>query len=129
MTARVEALAGVYQADAGLLGELRYLAGRLTGAHCALCAITHSLRGERTAFKAARARLRLQTYHLNDQPAALAAVTDGRTPCVAARTAGGWQVVIDTHTLTACGASVEAFEAAVQAGLDAARLHLDADCG
>lgn len=114
----VLALAGVYQADAGLLGELRYFAGRLKGEHCALCDITHTLRGERPTFTPMRARLRLQTWHLNDQPPALAAVTAARTPCVAAQTAEGWQVVLGAKELSRCGRSLDAFEAAILKALD-----------
>ena len=121
---RVHALAGVYQANAGLLGELRYFAGRLKGAHCALCDISHTMRGERPEFERIRARLRLQTFHLNDQPAALAAVTIGRTPCVAAQTDDGWQVVVEAPALAQCGRSVRAFEAAVRKALGAAGLTL-----
>ncbi|MGK0359904.1 MAG: hypothetical protein ACI9U2_002210 [Bradymonadia bacterium] len=121
------ALAGVYQADAGLLGELRYFAGRLKGEHCALCDITHTLRGERPTFAPIRARLRLQTWHLNEQPPALAAVTAGRTPCVAAQTAEGWRVVLGSPALGRCGRSVEAFEVAILNALQDAGLMLSTD--
>ena len=42
-TGRVGELVGVYHADGGLLGELRYAYGKVRGtAHCSLCDITHA---------------------------------------------------------------------------------------
>lgn len=128
MTPRlVRALAGIYDADAGLLGELRYLAGRLRGQHCTLCDITHTLRGERPAFAPVRARLKLDTYHLNEQPPALAAATRGRTPCVAAQTSTGWQVLVTREALAECAGDIEAFERTIIDALSAAGLTLSDD--
>ena len=41
-------LVGVYHADGSLLGELRYIWGKLRGtAHCTLCDITHGRLSEK----------------------------------------------------------------------------------
>lgn len=39
----IERLVGIYNADGGIIGEVRYVVGHLLGtAECALCDITHS---------------------------------------------------------------------------------------
>ena len=44
----LKAIWGVYHADGGIVGELRYVFGKLRGtAHCALCDITHSYVSEK----------------------------------------------------------------------------------
>ena len=43
MPAAIREIVGVYHADGGVMGELRYILGKARGtAHCALCDITHS---------------------------------------------------------------------------------------
>jgi hypothetical protein len=115
---RIQALVGVYNAEGSVLGEIRYLAGKLTGtAHCALCDISHGLTGERRVFKTIRARTALQMLHLDEQWPALQAFTAGRTPCVVAQVEDELVEVLSSAALDACGASPEAFEAALEAGL------------
>ena len=42
--ARYQELVGVYHADGSLLGEARYVVGKILGrAHCSLCDITHDM--------------------------------------------------------------------------------------
>ena len=84
----VDRLVGVYHADGGVRGELAYLAGRARGtAHCTLIDITHgfTLSGKRS-FKTMAAQLPVpfRLVHRNEQPPALAQLTDGRTPCIIA---------------------------------------------
>ena len=44
----IESIWGVYHADGGLLGELRYVMGvAFRGEHCSLCDITHSVAWEK----------------------------------------------------------------------------------
>ena len=106
-------LVGIYHADGSLLGELRYLWGKLRGtAHCALCDITHATVREKAAFRQCRERLPipLRVLHLDERSEALTAVTEGRTPCVVGRNSKGWVMVMDARSLEACQSSVESFE-------------------
>lgn len=117
---RVQALVGIYNAEGSLLGEMRYLAGKLTGrAHCALCDISHGMTGERRAFKTIRARTALQMLHLDEQWPALNTFTMGRTPCIVAQTQEGLIEILSSAELAACSKSARAFEAALDAGLRA----------
>ena len=45
----VESIWGVYHADGGLIGEIKYVAGALLkGQHCSLCDITHKIAWEKS---------------------------------------------------------------------------------
>ena len=51
----LKAIWGVYHADGGIVGELRYVFGKIRGtAHCALCDITHSYVSEKKTMKECR---------------------------------------------------------------------------
>ena len=118
---RYTELVGVYHADGSLLGELRYVWGKLRGtAHCALCDITHGALTEKSDFKACRARLPvpLRTLHLDERSPELTAATEGQTPCVVGRAESGWELVLDAEDLERCAASVDAFEAQLIAHLE-----------
>ncbi len=106
---------GVYHANGGLLGELAYVIGKVRGTvHCGLCDITHgsSIRPS-AAWRDLEARLDVPIVlvHLNERPAALAAATEGRTPCVMLETARGFERLLGPEDLDACQGSVECFEA------------------
>jgi hypothetical protein len=116
-------LIGVYDADGGLLGELAYLTGRLLGvARCALCALTHGPTGEKRRFREVRRSLGvpLVTLHRNEVPAELADVVRGRTPCVAAETEEGYEIVLGRGDLEACRGDVACLEAALDRAIDPA---------
>ena len=118
---RYRELVGVYHADGSLIGELRYVWGKLWGtAHCALCDITHGAVREKAAFQACREKLPipLRTVHLDERSADLVEATEGRTPCVVGQTVEGWELVLDAEALESCQKSVEAFESLLQARLE-----------
>ena len=114
-------LVGVYHADGSLLGELRYLWGKLRGsAHCALCDITHGTLTEKAAFRACREGLEipLRTVHLDERSPDLVGATEGKTPCIVGRSSEGWEMVLDPEELESCDQSVEAFELMLRARLE-----------
>lgn len=85
-------LIGVYHADGGMLGELRYVVGKVIGsAHCSLCDITHGNVRRKTEWDEACRRfdIPIRLIHLNERdPQEVAACTDG-TPTVLARWTDG----------------------------------------
>ena len=111
---RYTELVGVYHADGSLVGELRYVWGKIRGtAHCALCDITHGAIREKASFRACREALPipLRNVHLDERDPDVQAATEGHTPCVVGRTVDGeWEMVLDREALEQCGASVAAFE-------------------
>ncbi len=125
--AAVSELFGIYNADGGLRGELRYLLGRWRGsAHCSLCDVTHGQLREREAFRALRSALPVPftLLHRNELNAELRAATTTRTPCVLARTGGELTEILDAPALDACDGNLDAFAHALHAALAERRLRL-----
>ena len=123
----VTGLIGVYHADGGVVGEARYVIGKLLGtAHCALCDITHSPVRRKPAWDAMVERLGIPftLLHLNEMPADVAAaVAEGGSPAVLARAAdGSLAPLLGPEDLDRLGGSVEAFEASARAALASAGL-------
>jgi hypothetical protein len=113
----IRRLAGVYNADGTLRGELTYWIGARFGqAHCALCDITHGLVRERADWKSCRARLpvHFDTYHRNDQPDDVRAVIADRTPAVLAQTDRGLVVLLGPDDLERCASSPEELRTALE---------------
>lgn len=105
-------LIGVYHADGGLLGELRYVVGKARGtAHCALCDITHGSVRRKGEWDVASAKfpVPIRLVHLNERsPEEATACTLG-TPTVLARWAdGGLTPVLGPEDLE-LGGSVPSF--------------------
>lgn len=128
MTRRVQSLTGIYHADGSLIGELRYVFGKLTGtAHCALCDITHAGVRRKSSFATGCAALPVpfEAVHLDERTAEVRAFTEGKTPCVIAHTEAGLSVVLDAAALDACGGDDQRFFEALTGALEAAGLTLD----
>lgn len=125
--AAVTELIGVYHASGTLWGELSYWVGaRLGRAHCSLCDVTHGTFRRKPEWSACESALSVPfvTYHLDDRPADVAAVSEGVTPCVLARTAaGGLCVLVGPEELEDCGGDPQSLVDAI--GGNAAALDLD----
>ncbi|WP_137845889.1 hypothetical protein [Microbacterium sp. 2FI] len=104
---------GVYHADGGPIGELRYLVGHMLGTtRCGLCDVTHSWR-RKPEWDAMVARLGIpfDLVHLNEMDAETAeAVRLSGSPVVFARTEAGLQPVLRADELDRLDGSVAAFE-------------------
>ena len=123
-TQRYDSLLGVYDADGGLLGEARYVVGKLRGTtHCGLCDITHSPIRRKKEWNdlVRRCDAPLKVVHRNELPAESAAdIGRMKLPVVVGiGTDGGCTCVLDADALDACGGSVTDFEAALLGALDA----------
>lgn len=109
---------GIYDADGGLSGELRYVVGKLTGrTHCGLCDITHGWTGRKRAWDAAceAAGIEIELAHRNEVgPDELAAA--GTLPAVIGRSAdGSWRLLLGPGDLDACAGDPDALVAALGA--------------
>jgi hypothetical protein len=122
----------IYDADGGLVGEVRYVVGHLLGrAECALCDITHGPLSRKREFDALVAELEgaghtIEVHHRNEQRDGQAEASAGKLPCVLVADAGAdersalaWEVLMDKAELEACGGDVGAFGPALRASLDA----------
>ena len=111
---------GIYNADGGLVGEVRYIVGHLLGtAECALCDITHSPVRRKPEWDRFVARLAVPfaVLHRNELDDALAhAMSTEILPLVVAHRADGTvTVVLTAPQLTGLGGSVAEFERALAA--------------
>jgi hypothetical protein len=108
--ARAVQLFGVYRADGGLVGELRYLAGHyLRGEHCTLCDITHAGLGRKRSWDVAVAELGIPftLLHRNELNDELAAFVAGRAACVVLQDAEGFRMLLQDSDLAACNGEVD----------------------
>lgn len=123
--ATLERLTGVYDADGGLAGELRYVIGKVLGrAHCSLCDITHGALRPKAAWTRCRTSfgVPIDVVHRNERSAAVATATHGRLPAVVAHTDEGVVVVLGPEELDGLGGDVDAFAERLRDALVAAGL-------
>ena len=116
----VTALVGVYDADGGFAGELRYVVGHLLGRlECALCDITHRGVRRKDAFDEMLDRLGVpfSVVHRNERTEVIAAATEAAPPCVVAVTDAGLVIVMGRSELSACGGDVDRFEHSLRESL------------
>ncbi len=116
-SAQILRLIGVYNADSTLRGELSYVVGRALGRrNCALCDVTHGNLRERSDWKRCRAALAIpfDTFHRDDQPAAVRDLVGDSLPVVVAETDTGIVWLLDSEAISRCGASPERFMEAVE---------------
>ena len=126
---RVERLVGVYDADGTVLGELAYVVGHALGRRsCSLCDITHGTLRRKAAFDVAAGELPvpLVLLHRDEQPAALAALTAGRLPCVVADGGGDLTVLLGPDALDICAGDPRALVDAIRSAAATRGLALDA---
>ena len=113
---------GIYHADGGPIGELRYVVGHILGtAHCGLCDVTHTWR-RKPEWDAMVGRLGVpfELVHLNEMDAATAeAVKAHGSPVVLARTDSGLEPVLSGDDLDLLRGSVASFETALRAKIPA----------
>ena len=105
-----ESMYGVYHADGGLLGELRYVMGvAFRGQHCSLCDITHSVAWEKGEMKKWRktSEIPFHLVHLNERPEEVKQATEGKTPCIVAKPYSGFVMLATDEELTSFDGSVE----------------------
>ena len=103
---------GVYDADGTVVGEVKYMVGKLFGTtSCALCDLTHGtkLKG-RDDYKACAASLPVpvELFHRNDQPETIRTLTNGKLPCiVAVYESGALAMALEREALEACNKDVD----------------------
>lgn len=119
----VTKLIGVYDADGTVVGEIKYVVGKLLGrAHCALCDLTHGMKiNGRADFRACAAALPVpfELFHRNDQPDEVRPHTSGNLPCVISVFSDGFmKIAITAKELDACAGNVDRLEALLFAAID-----------
>lgn len=113
-------IVGVYRADGGLVGELRYLVGHyLHGQSCTLCDITHSPLRRKRAWDEAAAKLGIpiDLRHLNELTPAQAAFVGDRAACVFSEVGDERTMLLTNEQLAAVHGDVPQFFAALRQAL------------
>lgn len=103
-----ENLVGIFDADGGLRGELRYVVDKLAGrGHCALCDITHGFNplGKRSWKEACAAADITMTLLHRDEASPEQLVAVDRLPVVLAGDGTCWRVLVPEGDLSACEGS------------------------
>jgi hypothetical protein len=103
---------GVYDADGTIVGEVKYMVGKLFGTtSCPLCDLTHGtkLKG-RDDYKACAASLPvpIELFHRNDQPETIRTLTNGKLPCiVAVHQDESLTMAVEREALESCNKDVD----------------------
>ncbi|MDE0231774.1 MAG: hypothetical protein OXI56_12310 [bacterium] len=112
-----EQIVGIYNADGGWKGELRYALGLISGGqHCSLCDITHGWNplGRRDWKRAcADAPFKLQLIH-RDRASPAQRSAAGALPAVLAGADDVWRVVVDAGELDRWNGDAEALIALIE---------------
>ena len=88
-------LIGIYDADGGIFGEIKYFAGKIfSNKHCSLCDITHGKSKSESAACEKRLPITIDFIHLNERNSAVEKYTRGVTPCVIGKTATGYVTIV-----------------------------------
>lgn len=103
---------GVYDADGTIVGEVKYMVGKLFGTtSCALCDLTHGTKlKSRDDYKACAASLPVpvELFHRDDQPETIRALTIRKLPCiVAVHESGALAMAVEREALEACNKDVD----------------------
>ena len=117
---KIEKIYGIYHADGGIIGELSYVWGKITGtAHCSLCDITHKGISMKRDWKDFTNGLDLEfeLLHLNEQTQVLADFTAGKTPCIVGEESGEMKILVDAKSLEGCNKSVSSFVSTLMSSL------------
>jgi hypothetical protein len=118
-------LIGVYNADGGVVGELKYFFGHLIGiAKCELCDITHSPIRRKASWDRLASELKAEygldfaLEHLNERSEAENKASAGREPCVLAEYPdGSLGMFLDRQELRMVDGNVDRFAKLVRARL------------
>jgi hypothetical protein len=118
-------LIGIYNADGGVVGELKYFFGHLVGvAKCELCDITHSPVRRRASWDRLASELKREygldfaLKHLNERSEAETKASKSQEPCVLAEYPdGSLGMFLDRQELRVVGGNVDRFAKLVRARL------------
>lgn len=120
----VERILGVYNADGGLVGELRYIVGHLLGTvSCALCDITHSPIRRKHEWDTLVENLAdtlgvtVELRHLNELTEREREAVGASAPVVLIERGGMLEPLLDARRLDELDGSVSAFGIAIRDAL------------
>lgn len=114
----VERLVGVYDADGGVLGELRYAWGKVfANAHCLLCDLTHRGLKRRAEWNALVEGLGVPftLLHRNEMDEPVRRVAGGALPCILVERGTDLELLLGPDELAECGTDLGELERRIRA--------------
>ena len=115
-------LIAIYDADASIAGEIRYLLRKVfSNDTCALCDLTHgwSPLGKPAWRQRAETEPNIIWLHRDEAPEGLLDAIDGELPCVIADHGHRVEMLLDNETLKACEGDFATFTALLEEKLRA----------
>ena len=123
MVAVIRRIIGVYNADSGVGGHLRYVSDKIgRGEGCALCDITNGTIRKKGEFIECKKELglALDLVYRDQLTTGLAALVEDRTPAVVAELEdGSYRVLLRREDLDAARGDVRAFRVSLEAAMEA----------
>ncbi|MSO78942.1 MAG: hypothetical protein EXQ79_04975 [Acidimicrobiia bacterium] len=118
----VDRLIGIYDADGGLLGEVRYGLGKVFGdRHCSLCDLTHRGLKRRAEWIALVERLGVpvELLHRNEMDDTLRLVAGAALPCILVSRDAHLELLLGPADLAECGTDLSELERRIHGALRA----------
>ena len=115
-------LIGIYDADASITGEIRYLLRKVFSNYtCALCDLTHGWNplGKSAWRKRAETEPNIIWLHRDEAPEGLLDAVEERLPCVVADHGHRVEMLLDSDALQACKGNFTTFTALLEEKLRA----------
>ncbi len=103
---------GIYDGEAGILGEIKYGAQKILGIkECSLCNITHKGVSKKKSWLAFQKKfgLDVKLVYLNQQDKDLKEFTNQKVPCIVGKQNNGYVMLIDSVELEKLQGNVEDF--------------------
>ena len=117
----INKIVGIYHADGGIIGELKYITGKFFGgSKCSLCDITHGNTGKKDSWKECERKLRMPIdfLHLNERNTNLEKYTRGLTPCIVGKTSTNYVMLVTKRELMECKGNPETLANLIEKKLD-----------
>ena len=115
-------LIGIYDADASITGEIRYLLRKVFSNYtCALCDLTHGWNplGKSAWRKRAETEPNIIWLHRDEAPEGLLNAVEEKLPCVVADHGHRVEMLLDSDALQACKGNFATFTALLEEKLRA----------
>ena len=104
----INRIVGIYHADGGIIGELKYMTGKFFGSSkCSLCDITHGKKKNVWKDCERKMRVPIDFLHLNERNSNLEKYTKGLTPCIVGKTSTNYVMLVTKRELNECKGNPE----------------------
>ena len=114
-------IVGIYNADGGVIGEMKYIAGKVIGqAHCSLCDVTHSPARRKKSWDAMVRTLPYEfvLLHRNELPPNLQQFAAADLPIVVMEDGQNLRVLLSDEQISACDGDPDRLAEALNAAFE-----------